>query len=216
MATPGRTILRKHSIQQQRVGYVFLISYRYGTHEVYFSSYTQRACALTESQSHQRVFVTDNRFNEAKAYYHSLLSELWNEPDCHFPGRSPIKPFNGDGPWARQLPAKKRPRTVTVMSMVLETGPKSARNAVFCCCLDAEAIRKSVGSAKGLPKNMIPTGVLPEWPRQAPTITAVDRGLYQTMSGETRRDGQCGKPCVPLAPDGIGPAQRWLDGRTKI
>ena len=73
----GRTIFAEALVYgSNAVGYVFLISYGNGAHEVYFSSYTQRACALTESQSHQRVFVTDNRFNEAKAYYHSLLSEL--------------------------------------------------------------------------------------------------------------------------------------------
>jgi len=73
----GRTILAEALVYSSNaVGYVFLVSYGNGAHEVYFSSYTQRACALTESQSHQRVFVTDNRFNEAKAYYHSLLSEL--------------------------------------------------------------------------------------------------------------------------------------------
>ncbi len=73
----GRIILAEALVYgSNAVGYVFLISHANGAHEVYFSSYTQRACALTESQSHNRFFATDNRFNEAKAYYHSLFNEL--------------------------------------------------------------------------------------------------------------------------------------------
>jgi hypothetical protein len=58
------------------VGYVFLISYGLGYYEVYFASYTQRACALNESQSRGRMFAGDDRFSEAKAYYHRLFNEL--------------------------------------------------------------------------------------------------------------------------------------------
>jgi hypothetical protein len=73
----GRIILAEALVYgSHSVGYVFLIWYPNGAHEVYFSSYTLRDCTLTESQSHNRFFVTDNRFDEAKAYYHSLFNEL--------------------------------------------------------------------------------------------------------------------------------------------
>jgi hypothetical protein len=73
----GRTILAEALVySKSTVGYVFLISYQHGPYEVYLASYTQRACALTESQSHSRVFAGDNPFNEAKAYYHELFNEL--------------------------------------------------------------------------------------------------------------------------------------------
>jgi hypothetical protein len=73
----GRTIFAEALVYgRNAVGYVFLISYGAGFHEVYFASYTQRACVLDESQSRGRAFVGDDRFNEAKAYYHSLLNEL--------------------------------------------------------------------------------------------------------------------------------------------
>jgi hypothetical protein len=72
----GRTIFAESLVYNgNTVGYVFLISYSTGFHEVYFARYTQKACALTESQSHKRAFVGD-RFNEATAYYHSLFNEL--------------------------------------------------------------------------------------------------------------------------------------------
>ena len=73
----GRTIFAEALVHSSNaVGYVFLISYSHGPHEVYFSSYTQRDCILDESQSHKRVFLGDTRFNEAKAYYLSLINEL--------------------------------------------------------------------------------------------------------------------------------------------
>jgi len=73
----GRTIFAEALVYgSDAVGYVFLISYAHGPFEVYFSSYTQKACALTESQSHNRVFVGDDRFKEAKAYYHDLFNQL--------------------------------------------------------------------------------------------------------------------------------------------
>jgi hypothetical protein len=73
----GRTIFAEALVHSSNaVGYVFLISYSHGPHEVYFSSYTQRDCFLDESQSHKRVFLGDTRFNEAKAYYLSLINEL--------------------------------------------------------------------------------------------------------------------------------------------
>ena len=73
----GRTIFAEALVHSgNTVGYVYLILWAHGVYEVYFSSYTRRACAVTESQSHKRAFVTDNRFDEAKAYYHTLLNEL--------------------------------------------------------------------------------------------------------------------------------------------
>ena len=73
----GRTILAEALVYTgNTVGYVFLISYANGPHEVYFSSYMRRECILDETQSHKRVFVGENRFNDAKAYYHSLFNEL--------------------------------------------------------------------------------------------------------------------------------------------
>jgi hypothetical protein len=73
----GRTIFAEALVHSSNaVGYVFLISYSHGPHEVYFSSYTQRDCFLDESQSHKRVFLGDTRFDEAKAYYLSLINEL--------------------------------------------------------------------------------------------------------------------------------------------
>jgi hypothetical protein len=73
----GRTILAESLVYSKNaVGYVFLISHVHGPYEVLFASYTQRACVLTEALSHDRFFVGDNRFNEAKAYYHSLFTEL--------------------------------------------------------------------------------------------------------------------------------------------
>jgi hypothetical protein len=73
----GRTILAEALVYcSNAVGYVFLSSYVNGPYEVLFASYTQRACVLAEAQSHDRFFVGDNRFNEAKAYYHSLFNEL--------------------------------------------------------------------------------------------------------------------------------------------
>jgi hypothetical protein len=73
----GRTILAEALVYgTNNVGYVFLVSWATeGPFEVYLSSYTQRACALRESQSHQRYFFAGN-FNEAKSYYHSLFTEL--------------------------------------------------------------------------------------------------------------------------------------------
>jgi hypothetical protein len=73
----GRTIVAEALIyNSDAAGYVYLISYGYGPYEVYFSHFTQRFCTLNESQSHKRAFVGDDRFNEAKSYYHSLLNEL--------------------------------------------------------------------------------------------------------------------------------------------
>jgi hypothetical protein len=73
----GRTILAESLVYSKNaVGYVYLISYAHGPYEVYFASYTQRACTLTEAQSHGRVFAGDNPFNEAKIYYHELFNEL--------------------------------------------------------------------------------------------------------------------------------------------
>jgi hypothetical protein len=73
----GRTIFAEALVYNNNtVGYVFLISYGSGPHEVYFATYTQRSCTLTEAQSHKRAFIGDDRFNEAKAYYHDLFNEL--------------------------------------------------------------------------------------------------------------------------------------------
>jgi hypothetical protein len=73
----GRTILAEALVHTKKaVGYVFLISYANGPYEVYFSSYTPRDCALTESQSHGRVFVGVDPFKESRIYYHDLFNEL--------------------------------------------------------------------------------------------------------------------------------------------
>jgi hypothetical protein len=73
----GRTILAEALIYNSNaVGYVYLISYGIGPYEVYFSRYTKRACVLTESQSSKRAFIGDNRFHEAKLYYHDLFNQL--------------------------------------------------------------------------------------------------------------------------------------------
>src|SRR5262245_10608808 len=73
----GRTVLAEALVYTDNtVGYVFLISYANGPHEVYFSSYTKRKCALDETQSHGRVFVGDDRFKQARTYYHNLFNEL--------------------------------------------------------------------------------------------------------------------------------------------
>ena len=73
----GRAVLAEALVYtDSTVGYVFLIAYANGPHEVYFSSYTKRNCALDEAQSHGRVFVGDDRFKQARLYYHSLFTEL--------------------------------------------------------------------------------------------------------------------------------------------
>jgi hypothetical protein len=73
----GRTIFAESLVYgRNAVGYVFLTSYENGYFEVYFASYTQRACVLTESQSRGRGFAGEDRFNEAMAYYQSLFNEL--------------------------------------------------------------------------------------------------------------------------------------------
>ena len=73
----GRTVLAESLVYtDSAVGYVFLISYANGPHEVYFSSYIKRNCVLDESQTHGRVFVGDDRFKQARAYYHNLFNEL--------------------------------------------------------------------------------------------------------------------------------------------
>ena len=73
----GRTIFSEALVHSRNaVGYVFLLTYPNGAYEVYFSSYTQRDCFLDETQSHKRAFLGDTRFNEAKAYYLSLINEL--------------------------------------------------------------------------------------------------------------------------------------------
>ena len=73
----GRTIFAEALVHSSNaVGYVFLLTYPNGAYEVYFSSYTQRDCVLDETQSHKRAFLGDTRFNEAKAYYLSLINEL--------------------------------------------------------------------------------------------------------------------------------------------
>src|SRR5205085_6594828 len=63
----GRIVLAEALVYTDNtVGYVYLISYANGPHEVYFSSYTKRNCALGEAQSHGRVFVGDDRFKQAR------------------------------------------------------------------------------------------------------------------------------------------------------
>ena len=52
----GRTVLAEALVYtDSTVGYVYLISYANGPHEVYFSSYTKKNCSLNEAQSHGRV-----------------------------------------------------------------------------------------------------------------------------------------------------------------
>jgi len=73
----GRSVLAESLVYTDTtVGYVFLISYANGPHEVYFASYTKRNCSLDETQSHGRVFVGDDRFKQARIYYHNLFNEL--------------------------------------------------------------------------------------------------------------------------------------------
>ena len=73
----GRTVLAEALVYtDSTVGYVYLIAYANGPHEVYFSSYTKSNCRLEEAQSHGRVFVGDDHFKQARLYYHSLFNEL--------------------------------------------------------------------------------------------------------------------------------------------
>ena len=72
----ARSAARRIEIRPYRLRLLRPLHTAHGVYEVYFSSYTRRACAVIESQSHKRAFVTDNRFDEAKAYYHTLLNEL--------------------------------------------------------------------------------------------------------------------------------------------
>jgi hypothetical protein len=73
----GRTVLAEALVYTDNtLGYVFLISYANGPQEVYFASYTKRNCVIGEVQSHGRVFVGDDRFKQARIYYHSLFNEL--------------------------------------------------------------------------------------------------------------------------------------------
>ena len=73
----GRTVLAEALVYtDSTVGYVYLIAYANGPHEVYFSSYTKSNCRLEEAQSHGRVFVDDDHFKQARLYYHSLFNEL--------------------------------------------------------------------------------------------------------------------------------------------
>jgi len=73
----GRTVLAEALVYTDTiVGYVYLLAYANGPHEVYFSSYTKNNCRLEEAQSHGRVFVGDDHFKQARLYYHSLFNEL--------------------------------------------------------------------------------------------------------------------------------------------
>ena len=73
----GRIVLAEALVYtDSTVGYVYLIAYGNGPHEVYFSSYTKKNCSLDEAQSHGRVFVGDDRFKQARLYYHNLFNEL--------------------------------------------------------------------------------------------------------------------------------------------
>jgi hypothetical protein len=71
-----QTIFAEALVYGKNFGYVFFIANSNGRHEVYFASYTLRGCAIDEAQNHKMVFMGENRFNEAKAYYHTLLNEL--------------------------------------------------------------------------------------------------------------------------------------------
>ena len=73
----GRTVLAEALVYTDTtVGYVYLLTYSNGPHEVYFSSYTKTNCRLDEAQSFGRVFVGDDHFKQARLYYHSLFNEL--------------------------------------------------------------------------------------------------------------------------------------------
>ena len=73
----GQTVLAEALVYTDtNVGYVYLISYANGPHEVFFSSYTKNNCRLEETQSHRRVFVGGDHFKQARLYYHSLFNEL--------------------------------------------------------------------------------------------------------------------------------------------
>ena len=73
----GRTVLAEALVYTDTtVGYVYLIAYSNGPHEVYFSSYTKTNCRVDEAPSHGRVFVGDDHFKQARSYYHNLFNEL--------------------------------------------------------------------------------------------------------------------------------------------
>lgn len=72
----GQTIFAEALLYWNTIGYLFLISNDNGPHEVYLATYTQRACAVDEARLHWRGFTGENRFSDAKAYYHSLLHEF--------------------------------------------------------------------------------------------------------------------------------------------
>jgi hypothetical protein len=73
----GRTVHAEALVYtDSTVGYVYLLAYGNGPYEVYFSSYTKMNCRLDEAQSHGRVFVGDDRFRQARSYYHNLFNEL--------------------------------------------------------------------------------------------------------------------------------------------
>ena len=83
------------------------------------------------------------------------------------------------------------------------TGPKSGGGTrCFVAASYADAIRKSVGSEKGLPKNMIPTGsfagIGPT--RRVPSRAVASRTLSYTWVVKPAGTDSVGIPCCPSRP----------------
>src|SRR6266446_10949352 len=129
---------------------------------------------------------------------------FWNEPDCHFPGR--LSDQAGSTATVRCAPAPGRKRDHGTGDRYVYgsgTGPKSGGGMrCFVAASYAEAIRKSVGSAKGLPKNMIPTGSFAGMgpARRLPSPAVASRTLSNTCVVKPAGTDSVEKPCCPKRP----------------
>src|SRR6266700_5835480 len=147
---------------------------------------------------------------------------FWNEPDCHFPGR--LSDQAGSSATVRCAPAPGRRRDHGTGDRYVYgsgTGPKSGGGIrCFVAASYAEAIRKSVGSEKGRPKNMIPTGSFAGTgpTRREPPGAAVSRERSNTCVVNPAGTDSVGMPCCPSNPqtDVVLPSKGGSIGAPKI
>lgn len=69
-------IILGEALIPNKVGYVYWLSNKDGSHEVFFTYYLIRNCVVTENRTDFRQFDGEKRFESAKEYYSQTVKQL--------------------------------------------------------------------------------------------------------------------------------------------